>query len=265
MRLSRRSIIRNGLVAAMAPALERVGLPLAAPAIAQAPEWRHAFSVFDEIKYPPGFKQFDYVNPNAPKGGFVRLPAYGTFDNFNLAVAGLKGSVARGLALIFDTLMIESLDEVSTFYGQLAEALKHPPDYAWASFRLNPEARWHDGKPVTVEDVIFSFDILKAQSPLYVFYYRHIVKAEKTGEREVTFTFDAPGNRELPGIIGQLYVLPKHWWEATDAEGKKRDITATTLEIPLGCGAYKVKSFEVGRRMAYERVKDYWGRNLNVN
>jgi microcin C transport system substrate-binding protein len=265
MRLSRRSIIRSGLVAAVAPALDRVGLPLAAPAVAQASEWRHAFSVFNEIKYPPGFKQFDYVNPNAPKGGFVRLPAYGTFDNFNLAVAGLKGSVVRGLAVVFDSLMIESLDEVSTFYGQLAEALKHPTDYAWASFRLNPEARWHDGKPVTAEDVVFSFDILKAQSPLYVFYYRHIVKAEKTGEREVTFTFDGPGNRELPGIIGQLYVLPKHWWEATDAEGKKRDITATTLEVPLGSGAYKVKSFEVGRRNVYERVKEYWGRSLNVN
>ena len=265
MRLSRRSIIRSGLVAAVAPALDRIGLPIAAPAIAQSAEWQHAFSVFNEVKYPPGFKQFDYVNPNAPKGGTVRLPGYGSFDNFNVAVAGLKGNIARGIAIVFDTLMTESLDEVSTSYGVLAEALKHPPDYAWASFRLNPEARWHDGKPVTAEDVIFSFNTLKAQTPLYVFYYQHIVKAEKTGEREVTFTFDAPGNRELPGIIGQLYVLPKHWWEATDAGGKKRDITSTTLEIPLGCGAYKIKSFEVGRRMAYERVKDYWGRNLNVN
>jgi microcin C transport system substrate-binding protein len=265
MRLSRRSIIRNGLVAAMAPALDRVGLPLAAPAIAQTPEWRHAFSVFNEIKYPPGFKQFDYVNPNAPKGGVVRLPAYGSFDNFNVAVAGLKGLAARGLGIVYDTLLMESQDEVSTSYGELAEALKFPPDYAWASFRLNPQARWHDGKPVTAEDVVFSFDILKAQNPTFVFYYRHIVKAEKTGEREVTFMFDAPGNRELPSIIGQLVVLPKHWWEATDAEGKKRDITATTLELPLGCGSHKVKSFEVGRRTVYEHVKDYWGRDLNVN
>src|SRR5437016_58221 len=225
MRLSRRSIIRSGLVAAVTPALDRIGLPNAAPAIAQNLEWRHAFSVFDEIKYPPGFKHFDYVNPNAPKAGMVRLPAFGTFDNFNIAVAGLKGNVVRGIAIVFDTLMTESLDEVSTHYGQLAEALKYPPDYAWASFRLNPAARWHDGKPVTPEDVIFSFNILKEQSPTYVFYYQHVVKAEKTGDREVTFTFDAPGNRELPGIVGQLLVLPKHWWEATDAEGKKRDIT----------------------------------------
>src|SRR6266850_973175 len=116
MRLSRRSIIRSGLVAAVAPALDRVGLPLAAPAIAQTPEWRHAFSVFGEIKYPPGFKHFDYVNPNPPKGGFVRLPAYGTFDNFNLAVSGLKGLLARGLASVYDTLLTESQDEVSTSY-----------------------------------------------------------------------------------------------------------------------------------------------------
>ena len=265
MRLSRRSIIRNGLVAAMAPALDRVGLPLAAPAIAQTPEWRHAFSVFNEIKYPPGFKQFDYVNPNAPKGGFVRLPANGTFDNFNLAVAGLKGSIARGISIVFDTLLTESFDEVNTSYGQLAEALNFPADYSYVSYRLHPEARFHDGKQVTVEDVIFSFNIIKDQSPMYNFYYRHVTKAEKTGDREVTFTFDAPGNRELPGIVGQLFVLPKHWWEATDAEGKKRDITATTLEAPLGCGAYKVKSFEVGRRVVYERVKDYWGRNLPCN
>ena len=265
MRLSRRSIIRSGLVAAVTPALDRIGLPIAAPAVAQNLEWRHAFSVFGEIKYPAGFKHFDYVNPNPPKGGVARLPAFGTFDNFNIAVAGLKGSAERGLAIVYDTLLTGSQDEVSTSYGQLAEAMKYPSDYSWASFRLNAEARWHDGKPVTPQDVVFSFDILKDQNPLYVFYYRHVLKAEKTGEREVTFTFDAPGNRELPGIIGQLVVLPKHWWEATDAEGKKRDITATTLEVPLGCGAYKLKSFEVGRRTVYERVKDYWGRNLNVN
>jgi len=258
-------MIRSGLAATVTPALDRLGLPIAAPAIAQTVPWRHAFSVFDEIKYPPGFKQFDYVNPNPPRGGMVRLPAYGTFDNFNLTVAGLKGNLARGVAVIYDSLLTESLDEVNASYGQLAEALKYPPDYAWASFRLNPEARWHDGKPVTAEDVIFSFEIFKQQSPLYGLYYQHIVKAEKTGDREVTFTFDAPNNRELPGILGQLNVVPKHWWEGTNAEGKKRDITQTTLEMPLGSGPYRLKSFEVGRRTVYERVPDYWGRNLNVN
>jgi microcin C transport system substrate-binding protein len=264
MRLSRRTIL-GGVAAAATPVLDRIGLPIAAPAIAQSLEWRHAFSVFGEIKYPAGFKNFDYVNPNPPKGGVVRLPSYGTFDNFNVAVDGLKGRAARGIGIVYDTLLTESLDEVNTSYGQLADALKHPDDYAYVTFRLHPDARWHDGKPVTAEDVIFSFNILKEQSPSYVFYYRHIAKAEKTGDREVTFTFDAPGNRELPGILGQLVVLPKHWWEATDADGKKRDVTATTLEMPLGCSAYKLKSFEVGRRTVFERAKDYWGRNLPVN
>src|SRR5947207_2883683 len=150
MRLSRRTII-TGVAAAVTPVLDRLGLPVAAPAIAQNAEWTHAFSVFGEIKYPADFKQFDYVNPSAPKAGIVRLPAYGTFDNFNLAVAGLKGSIARGLGIVYDTLMIESYDEVSTVYGLLAETLKYPPDYSWASFRLNPAARWHAGKPVTPE------------------------------------------------------------------------------------------------------------------
>jgi len=245
--------------------LDRIGLPLAAPAIAQTLEWRHAFSTFNEIKYPAGFKNFDYVNTNPPKGGVVRLPGYGTFDNFNLAVAGLKGNAARGIGIIYDTLLVESLDEINTSYGQLAEALKFPDDYAYVTYRLHPDARWHDGKPITVEDVIFSFDTLKSQSPQLNFYYRHVVKAEETGDREIMFTFDAPGNRELPGILGQLFVLPKHWWEGTDAAGKKRDVTATTLELPLGSGAYKFKSFEVARRTVFERVKDYWARNLPAN
>jgi microcin C transport system substrate-binding protein len=238
---------------------------LGTPAHAQEDAWRHGLSLFGDLKYPPGFNHFDYVNPQAPKGGAVRMPAYGTFDNFNPAVAGLKGTAATGIGLAFDRLLTETQDEVSAAYGQLAEAVRHPADFSWASYRLHPQARWHDGRPVTPEDVVFSFDILKKQSPMYVFYYRHVVKAEKTGEREVTFTFDGPGNRELPSIVGQLMVLPKHWWEGTDASGNERDITATSLEPPLGCGAYKVKSFEVGRRLVYERVKDYWGRDLNVS
>jgi microcin C transport system substrate-binding protein len=265
MRLSRRSIIRNGLVAAVAPALDRIGLPFATPAAAQEADWRQGISLFGDPKYPVGFKYFDYVNPTAPKGGTVRLAAYGTFDNFNMAVAGLKGRIAGGVDLITGLLMVESYDEVSTSYGLLTEALRYPADFSWTSYRLQPEARWHDGKPVTPEDVIFSFDVLKQQSPLYSTYYNHVVKAEQSGEREVTFVFDGPGNRELPSIVGQLPVLPKHWWEGTDASGKKRDISQTSLEPPLGCGAYRLKSFEVGRRAVYERVKDYWGKDLSVN
>ena len=242
-----------------------MGTFLGTPASAQERQWRHGLSLFGELKYPDGFKHFDYVNPKAPKGGAVRMIAFGTFDNFNEVVAGLKGSIAMGSGMLSDTLLVSSLDEVSTEYGLIAEAVSHPPDFASTTFRLRPEARHHDGKPVTVEDVIFSMEAFKKHSPMMAAYYRHVVKVEKTGDREVTFIFDAPGNREMPVILGQLNVLPKHWWEGTDANGKKRDIGATTLEPPLGNGAYRIKEFVAGRTVVYERVKDYWGKDLPVN
>jgi microcin C transport system substrate-binding protein len=263
---TRRSILRYGTLAALAPVLSRLGLPVfASPARAQAPQWRHGLSLFGELKYPAGFKHFEYVNPNAPKGGSVRMVAFGTFDNFNEVVAGLKGSVAMGAGLITDTLLVSALDEVSTEYGLIAEAVSHPPDFASATFRLRAEARHHDGKPITAEDVIFSLESFRKHSPMMAAYYRHVAKVEQTGEREVTFTFDAPGNREMPVILGQLNVLPKHWWEGSDASGRKRDIGATTLEPPLGNAAYRIKEFVAGRTVVYERVKDYWGRDLGVN
>ena len=267
MKLSRRSILRGSAVALAAPALDTFGLtPLTKTAAAQEETpWRHALSLFGEVKYPAGFKHFDYVNPQAPKAGVARMIAIGTFDNFNMAVAGVRGSLSAGLNLVYATLMADAMDEVSTEYGFLAEAVKHPPDFSNATYRLRADARWHDGKPVTVDDVIFSIDAFKKYHPMYAAYYRHVVKAEKTGERDVTFTFDGPGNRELPLIVGQLYVLPKHWWEGTDANGNKRDIGQTRLEPPLGSGPYRVKSFAAGRTVIYERVKDYWGRNLNIN
>jgi len=246
--------------------LDRLGLPsFGTAASAQQPEWLHGLSLFGELKYSPGFKHFDYVNPQAPKGGAARLIAFGTYDNFNLAVAGVKGSLSAGITFIYNQLMADALDEVSTEYGLLAEAVSHPPDFSSVTYRLRTAAKWHDGKPVTVEDVIFTLAMFKKHHPQYAAYYRHVTKAEKTGERDVTFTFDGPGNRELPQIVGQLYVLPKHWWEGTDASGKKRDIGTTTLEPPLGSGPYRVKEFVPGRTIVYERVKDYWGRDLNVN
>ncbi len=264
MRLSRRSIIRTGLLAAASPALGRFGLPLAAPAVAQEQDWRHALSLFGDLKYPPGFKHFEYASPSAPKGGTVRLSTRGTFDNFNVVVSGVKGAIASGIGLLFDSLTVESLDEESSAYGLLAEAVRHPADFSSVTYRLRAEARFHDGKPVTPEDVIFSFDAFKKNSPTYSAYYRHVVKAEKTGAREVTFTFDAPGNRELPSIVGQLSVLPKHWWEATDRAGNKRDVAATTLEPLLGNGPYRLKEFVAGRTLVFERVRDYWGKDVNV-
>ncbi len=140
-----------------------------APAQAQAaePAWRHALSLFGDVKYPADFKRFDYVNPDAPKGGVVRQIQIGTFDNFNLVVAGVKGSLAAGVQLIYEALMTESLDEVSTEYGQLAEAVSHPEDFSWVTIVCRQEAKWHDGKPVTPDDVIFSLNAFKQNHPQY--------------------------------------------------------------------------------------------------
>jgi microcin C transport system substrate-binding protein len=228
-------------------------------------DWRHGLSLYGDLKYKPDFKYFDYVNPNAPKGGSARQVAIGTYDNFNPVVSGVKGNAAVGIDLIFDSLMTSSMDEVSSAYGQLAESVSHPDDFSAVTYRLRPQAKWHDGAPVTPEDVIFSFNAYKQHSPRLSAYYQHVTKVEKTGEHEVTFTFDSPGNREMPQIVGEFSVLPKHWFEGVDSSGKPRDIAATTLEPPLGNGAYRIKEFVPGRSITYERVKDYWGKNLPVN
>jgi microcin C transport system substrate-binding protein len=230
---------------------------------AQESEWRHGLSLMGSPRYGPDFKHFDYVNPDAPKGGLVRLAAEGSFDSLNFVP--IRGTAAAGLTLIYDTLMAPAYDEISTEYGLIAESVRYPADYSSVTYRLRVDARWHDGKPITVDDVIWSFEMLKKHNPGQAFYYRHVVKAEKSGEHEVTFTFDRPGNRELPQIVGQLNVLPKHWWTGTDADGKPRDIAGGTLEPPLGSGPYRVKSVVPGRTIAYERFADYWGRRLPVN
>lgn len=242
-------------------------LPPLAPSAraAEAGDWRHGLSLYGDLKYPADFKHFDYVNPSAPKAGTVRLQGQRTFDNFNPVVASVKGNIGAGVELIYDTLLVSAYDEVSTAYGLLAEAVTHPADFSSVSYRLRPNAKWHDGVAVSPEDVIFSFEVTKQYSPQLAAYYRHVAKVEKTGEREITFTFDAPGNRELPQIVGQLTIFPKHWWDGTDATGRRRDIGATTLEPPLGAGAYRIKSFDPGRNIVYERVKDYWGKDLPVN
>ena len=259
--------MQSAASATIAPALGiSAGFPATPSAHAQSatgePQWRHALSLFGDVKYPADFKHFDYVNPDAPKGGVARQISIGTFDNFNIAVAGVKGSIAPAAATINETLMTRSQDEITTEYGLLAERAAHPDDFAWVIYRLRKEARWHDGKPVTPEDVVFSIEVLKKNSPFYASYYRHVAKAEKTGEHDIKFTFDSPGNRELPTIVGELPVLPKHYWEGTDAAGRKRDISATTLETPLGSGPYHIKEFSAGRSVKLERVKDYWGANL---
>jgi microcin C transport system substrate-binding protein len=233
------------------------------PAAAQEGDWIHGRSLTGEIKYPADFKNFDYVNPAAPKGGTLRIAAIGTYDSFNIFIP--RGAAAGGVGLIYETLMTPALDEVSSSYGLLAEAVKHPADFSSVTYRLRAEAKWQDGKPVTPEDVIFSLDTLKKLHPRYAGYYKSVVKAEKTGAREVTFTFDQKGNRELPYIVGELSVLPKHYWEGKDATGAPRDISKTTLEAPLGSGPYRIKpGFQPGRSVAYERVPDYWGKDIPV-
>lgn len=232
-------------------------------------EWRKAASVLGEPKYGDDFKHYDYVNPDAPKGGTLNQTAYGSFDSLNPFVvqgtpaAGLPATVGGGL--LYDTLLSQSLDQPATNYGLIAEAIAYPDDYSSVKFQLNPAAMWHDGQPITVDDVIWSFDTLKAQSPLYNKYYHDVTKAEKTGDHEVTFTFSSGGNRELPSIMGDFPILPKHWWEGNDASGKKRDISKPTTEIPLGSSAYKIESASPGNTIVWSRVADYWGKDLPVN
>ena len=239
---------------AIQPAFAQEGAP--------APQWRHGLSLFGDVKYAEGFQRFDYVNPEAPKGGSVRFGAVGTFDSLNIFIR--KGNPAAPVGDVYDTLMIQSADEPSSEYGLVAEAVSHPADFSSVTFRLRPEARWHDGQPVTVDDVVWSFETLKRVSPQRQYYWRDVTSARRTGEREVTFDFVGPGNRELPQIVGQLTVLPKHWWEGTDAQGRKRNIEDGTLEKPLGSGPYRVKDFAPGRWISLERVPDYWGMDLNV-
>ena len=216
----------------------------------------HAIAMHGWPKYPPDFPHFDYVNPDAPKGGTLRLSATGTFDTFNPYNA--KGAAGSGAALATEPLMTSSADEPFTEYGLLAESIEVPEDRSWIIFHLRPEARWHDGEPVTAEDVAFSFRILVEQgAPLFRFYYQSVENVEVLDRDSVKFTFAESENRELPLILGQIPVLPKHYWET-------RDFTAATLEPPLGSGPYRVASFEPGRYVEVERVEDYWGKDIAI-
>ena len=217
----------------------------------------HAIAMHGEPKYGPDFAHFEYVNPEAPKGGTLREAAQGTFDSFNPYIA--KGNAAGGLGFLFETLLTNGADEAFTEYGLIAETVEWPQDRSWVAFTLRPDARWHDGQPITVDDVIFSLDLLKTKGhPQLRFYYQSVVKAERTGPRKVRFTFSEGDNRELPLIVGQMPILPKHYWET-------RDFEKTTLEPPLGSGPYQIGEFEPGRFVVMERVEDYWGKDLPVN
>ena len=209
-------------------------------------------------KYPDGFTHFEYVNPNAPKGGSVRLNSIGTYDSFNSFIS--KGVSAAGLGMIYETLTTGSSDEAFTEYGLIADEIEYPEDRTWVIYHLNPKAKFHDGEPIKVEDVIFTFNILMEKAaPFYKSYYGDIVEVKDLGGRRVKFQFrEGTTNRELVLITGQLPVLPKHYWEG-------KDFSKSTLDPPLGSGAYRIKDFKAGKYITYERVKDYWAADHPVN
>lgn len=247
--MTTRSLLRAMTVA--------VGIFALAPAYADDPKPQHGIAMHGDLKYGPDFQHYEYVNPNAPKGGQIRLGAIGGFDSLNPFI--VKGNAAGGASFVYDTLLTSSADEAFSEYGLLAETVRTPEDRSWVEFKLRDEARWHDGKPITADDVIYSFNILVEKgAPFFRFYYGSVERAVKIGPKTVRFDFKPGENRELPLILGQLTVLPKHYWET-------REFDATTLEPPLGSGPYRVKSVEANRNIVLERVKDYWGKDLPVN
>ena len=218
----------------------------------------HGISLYGELKYGPDFTHFAYTNPDAPKGGSLRLGWVGTFDNLNPYI--LKGlEPPRLSSLIYDTLTEHAEDEIFSEYGRLVERIEVPPDNSWVLYTLRPEARWHDGRPITPEDVIFTLETYKTKgNPGLRNYFAAIETAEKVGARQVRLIFSGETNKELPLIAGQMSILPKHYWEG-------RNFEETTLDPPLGSGPYKIVAVEAGRSITYERVTDYWARDLPVN
>lgn len=216
----------------------------------------HGLSMYGDLKYAPGFTHFDYANPSAPKHGTVKLAAIGTYDTLNPFI--LKGVAAAGTSDTFDTLMESSADEPFSEYGLIAESVELPADRSWVTFNLRPEARFHDGSPITADDVLWTFETLKSKGhPFYRSYYSRVVKAERLGARSIRFSFGPGDNRELPLIVGQLPVLSRAYWST-------RDFEKTTLEPPLGSGPYRIAAVEPGRAIVYRRVENYWAAHLPV-
>lgn len=217
----------------------------------------HGLAMHGDLQYGPDFTHFDYANPGAPKGGEVRQSSIGSFDSLNPFI--LKGNNAAGLGMTFDTLTEQPDDEPFSAYGRIVEDIETPEDRSWVIYTLRPEARFHNGSPITPEDVIFSLEILKTKGhPFYRAYFGDVQKAEKLGDHKVKFSFAAGVNRELALIIGQLPVLSRAWWAG-------REFDKPGLEPILGSGPYRVAKVEPGRSITYERVPDYWGANIPVN
>ena len=219
----------------------------------------HATTLGYVPKYGPGFEHFDYVNPNAPKGGTLRFSVIGGFDTLNPYNA--KGDWAAGLAggNFYESLMASAEDDIQAQYGLIAESLEVAEDLSFATFYLRPEARFSDGTPLTAEDVKFSFHMLVDEGdPDYAYYYQNVANVIVVDPHTVKFEFDGPPNRELPQIVGQITVFSKEHWS-------DREFDKTTLDAPISSGPYKISSFEPGRFLVLERDKNYWGAQLPVN
>ena len=232
--------------------------------IAADPAWTrqkiittHALAMTGRPKYTEDFKHFDYADPAAPKGGSVKLGAIGTFDSLNPYI--IRGVAAAGIGLMYDTLTVQSLDEPFTQYGLIAAKIEMPEDRAWVIYQLDSKAKFHDGEPVTAVDVVFSFNLLMDQGdPLYAKYWADIVKVEALDNLRVKFNLPEKPNPELPLIIGQIPVLPKHYWDG-------RDFTKPGLEIPIASGPYEILQFKPGRSITYKRHENYWAKDHPVN
>jgi microcin C transport system substrate-binding protein len=243
---TRRDVLLLGLMGLVAPSL--------AWPDETAPQRLHAMSLLGKPSLPPDFPYFPYVDPKAPKGGDVALSSVGTFDSFNQFI--VQGTAAADLGRIYDTLLVSSADEASTAYGHLAKTIELPADRSWVAFELRPEARFNDGKPVTAEDVAWTFNSLREKGrPFYKQYYADVKDVAVEGPLRVVFHFSTNGNRELPMILGEMVVLPKHWWAT-------RDFSKPLTEPPLGSGPYRIGTFEFGRTVGYERVPNWWAADM---
>ncbi len=244
-------MLRSFVVATVVAAAAAAGQPAMAAGGTSGPV--HGLAMHGAPKYAVDFAHFDYVNPNAPKGGRRVAEAIGTYDSLNPFI--ISGNPAAGVGLLYDSLMVQASDEPFTQYCLLCETVEIPDDRAWAEFTLRDDARWHDGRPITVDDVIFSFNILQTKGqPFYRAYYGGVTDVAQTGPRQVRFTFGGDPNPELPLIVGEMTILPKHYWET-------RDFSKTTLEPPLGSSAYRISDVKPGRSISYERVEDYWAKD----
>ena len=236
-----------------------VAIPVFSPASAAGTaEPKHGIAMHGEPKYPAGFSHFDYVNAEAPKGGTVKMAVVANgFDSFN--PFDIRGVAAAGISdYLYDTLLESSDDEPFSAYGLIAESLETPDDRSYVVFNLRQQARFQDGEPITAEDVKFSFETLTTRGhPFFRNYYADVSKVTIEGSHRVRFDFSGTSNRELPLILGQMPILPAHYW-------KDREFGENGLTPPVGSGPYRIGSFEAGRSITYQRVDDYWARDLGV-